>query len=357
MAPVRIATFVATLALATSLAAQEEVAELTGTLSFRIGSPSGRVERLVVAIGDGGAGPYKAVLTGDPGLPTHAIYRPRDLRPFTAQNPMPIVAFANGGCRNTSGEFRNMLSELASHGFLVVAVGPAGNAVVMGSEERTNTTNAAQLLDGVTWAIAENSRAEGPYYHRLATTKVAVTGQSCGAQLAVDVSTDPRVATTIAMSQGINMNPPATGAVNATGRGPGRGPAVAQDKRYAPYAPALVRSPEDPAPAPRPNRAEVLGKLHAPILYITGGDTDSGHRSASLNYAASDGAPAAHAWQPVGHYPATYREPNGGAFAQAAAAWLNWQLKGDKEAAKVFLGTDCGLCKDPKWTLQKKRLE
>src|SRR5579884_4318666 len=94
--------------------AQETVPELNGTLPFNIDSKSGRVERLAVMIGDGGTGPFKAVLWGEPTLPTHAFYRPRDLRPFNRQNPLPIVAFANGGCRNTSGEFRNMLSEIAS---------------------------------------------------------------------------------------------------------------------------------------------------------------------------------------------------------------------------------------------------
>src|ERR1051326_3761653 len=148
-------------------AAQDEPPELTGTLSFNVGSRSGRVERLAVTIGDGGTGAYKAVLMGDPGLPTHAIYRPRDLRPFGARNPLPVVAFANGGCRNTSGEFRNFLSDIASQGFLVIAIGPAGNAVVMGSEERTNMTAASQLLDAVSWAAAENARMGSAYYQKI----------------------------------------------------------------------------------------------------------------------------------------------------------------------------------------------
>jgi hypothetical protein len=349
-------TALAALMLPVAVQAQDDAPELTGTVAFNVGSRSGRVERLVVQIGDGGTGPYKAVLVGDPSLPTHAIYRPRDLRPFGPQNPLPIVAFGNGGCRNTSGEFRNILSEIASQGFLVVAIGPAGNAVVMGGEERQNMTAASQLLDGVTWAVNENSRQGSPYYQKLAPTKIAVSGQSCGAQQAISVSDDPRVTTTVALSQGINMAPP------GAGRAGGRGPASpATDARYAPMAPTLVRAPADPnAPAPPPapqNRAEVLTKIHAPIIFITGGDTDTGHRSATQNYEAIDQVPAVHAWQQVGHYPATYREPNGGAFAKAAGAWLKWQLKGDKEAAKMFLGPDCGLCKDPKWTIERKKLE
>jgi hypothetical protein len=349
--------------------AQEEVPELTGSVAFSVGSPSGRVERLAVTIGDGGTGPYKAILWGEPSLPTHAIYRPRDLRPFGPQNKLPIVAFGNGGCRNTSGEFRNLLSEIASQGFLIVSIGPAGNSVVMGSEERTNTTASSQLLDGVTWAVAQNSRQGGAYYQKLDVTKIALMGQSCGAQQAIEMSGDPRVTTTVALSQGINIGPPGAGrgGSGAGGRGgsgrggaeAGRGPAPA-DPRYAPMAPLLVRSPDDPGSGRGPggqNGMELLMRIHSPILFITGGDADSGHRSATQDFEAITQVPEVHAWQAVGHYPATYRQPNGGDFAKAAGAWLKWQLKGDVTASKMFVGLSCGLCTDAKWTVERKKMD
>lgn len=376
--PIRLSLFSASLfllALPTTVLAQvastDDQPEITGSVAFNVASKSGRVERLAVTVGDGGSGPYKAILWGEPTLPTHAIYRPRDLRPFGGQNLLPIVAFGNGGCRNSSGEFRNFLSEIASQGFLVVAIGPAGNALVMGGEERQNTTAASQLLDGVTWAVAENSREGSPYFHKLDVAKIALTGQSCGSQQAIQVSGDPRVTTTVALSQGINMGPPPTppagaanGAPNAAGA-PGRAGAAgrgggATDQRYAPFAPPLVRSPDAAGAGRGPGRGnatEILAKIHAPIIFITGGDSDHGHPSATQNFAAIDQVPAVHAWQQVGHYPATYREPNGGAFAKAAESWLKWQLKGDKEAAKMFLGPDCGLCRDPKWTIERKKLD
>ena len=349
--------------------AQEAVPELTGTVSFNVESRSGRVERLAVTIGDGGTGPYKAILAGEPGLPTHGIYRPRDLRPFGGRSLLPIVAFGNGGCRNTSGEFRNFLSDLASQGFLVVAIGPAGNAVVMGSEERTNMTFASQLLDGVTWAIAENARAGSAYYQKIDTSKVAVAGQSCGASQAIEVSPDSRITTTIALNQGINtggrggrgQNPGAPAANNpATAQGNraggGRGAAAPRDIRYAPHAPNLVRDPNSGEAPPRPNGAEILEKLHGPILFLNGGPSDSGHRAAKANFDSIQNVPAMHAHTDVGHYPATYRQPNGGAFAQVAGAWLKWQLKGDQTAAKMFVGASCGLCTDSKWTIERKKL-
>ena len=339
------------------IAQQKKVPELTGTIAFDVDSRSGRVETLEVTIGNGGTGPYQAILSGDPSLPTHAIYRPHNLQPFGKTNPLPIVAFANGGCRNTSGEFRNFLSDIASQGFLVVSIGPAGNSVVMGSEERTNTTASSQLLDGVTWAIAENGRESSGFYQKVDVTKVAVMGQSCGGGQAVDVSLDPRVTTTVVLNQGVNMAQRTPGALAGQPRRAPGSPAPPPD-RYAPLAPALVRAPEDSAaPVPSPNRLEILGKLHAPILFLNGGPKDSGFANAKANFEAIQHIAVALAYQDVGHYPATYRQPNGGAFAKAVGAWLKWRLKGDEAAKKMFSGDACGLCQDPTWTLERKTIE
>src|SRR5580658_7926856 len=228
-------TVVAMFAMAALLAADSlPQPDLVGSIGFDVHSKSGRVETLAIKIGDGGTGRYKAILAGDSGLPTHAIYRPRDLAPFHGSNLLPVVAFANGGCRNSSGEFRNMLSEIASHGFLVVAVGPAGNAVVMGSEGRTGTSGASQLLDGVTWAAAENDRQGSEYYHKIDTSKVAVMGQSCGGAQAIDVSLDPRVTTSVILNSG-------------AGLGAGRGPAAATNAAPpAPPAPAAGSGGAEP---------------------------------------------------------------------------------------------------------------
>ena len=83
------------LLLAMPAEGRQKPPELTGTLTFDVGSASGRVESLAVQIGDGGTGRHRAILAGDPSLPTHAVYRPRDLRPFGGKLLLPIVAF---GC-------------------------------------------------------------------------------------------------------------------------------------------------------------------------------------------------------------------------------------------------------------------
>jgi hypothetical protein len=58
---------------------------------------------------------------------------------------------------------------------------------------------------------------------------------------------------------------------------------------------------------------------------------------------------------PVGHG-GTYFEPNGGKAARIVVDWLEWQLRGDAEAAKGFVGPDCRWCSDPEVTLERKNL-
>jgi dienelactone hydrolase len=359
--------------IASNTVAQQKPPDLTGTLSFDIDSDSGRVERLAVTIGDGGSGRYKAILAGDPSLPTHAIYRPRDLRPFGGRNLLPIVAFGNGGCRNGSGEFRNFLSDIASHGYLVVAIGPAGDAVVGGSEGPGGQTQASQLLDGVDWATKENDRKDSEYYQKVDTSKVAVMGQSCGTGQATQVSGDARVTTTVFMNGGPTRAGAPPSAQRAAVAAPGDTPEVRgaygtydprrslgtsnemsaalarMTKRYAPYG---ITPPRNSSAAAQPSQPS----FHGPVAFINGGPSDTAYNRALSGFEEVQNVPALFAFQDVGHYPATYRQPHGGAFAVAVEAWLDWTLKGDKSASRMFVGSSCGLCTDPKWKVQIKNL-
>jgi hypothetical protein len=53
----------------------------------------------------------------------------------------------------------------------------------------------------------------------------------------------------------------------------------------------------------------------------------------------------------------TYWEPNGGPAAQVVVKWLDWQLRGDDTAGRMFKGKDCGLCRDAAWSLKTKGLD
>jgi hypothetical protein len=78
---------------------------------------------------------------------------------------------------------------------------------------------------------------------------------------------------------------------------------------------------------------------------------------AKLAFDALTSAPVFLATRDFGHYPATYREPRGGAFATVAVAWLKWRLHNDTAAARTFVADTCGLCRDSKWTVERKHLQ
>ena len=68
-----------------------------------------------------GTGPFPATRVEDPTLPTHTLYYPAGLPRIAAK--LPVILWANGGCRNTSIEFTAFLGELASRGYFIVAHG------------------------------------------------------------------------------------------------------------------------------------------------------------------------------------------------------------------------------------------
>jgi hypothetical protein len=334
--------------------------ELVGTLPYA--TAMAPVRYIMVQIGDGGSGRYKSVLVGDPTLTTHTLYRPKDLRPFGPNNRMPIVAYGNGGCANRSNEVRNFLTEIASRGFLIVVIGPAIDSAFGGTTFGGTPTTPSQLLDAVAWATAENTRAGSQYFGKVDTTKVAVMGQSCGGVQAMDVSLDPRVSTTVMLNSGL-LPPGGMGRRGVAGATPAQAP------QASPPAPAAA-GPGAPGGGQPPAAAagrgmggttitkEALAKLHAPVLYLVGGKGDVAFPNAADDFARIQTVPVFLANRDVGHYPATYLEPRGGAFGIAASAWLEWQLKGDQNAAKMFKGGDkCGLCADPKWTIEKKQID
>jgi hypothetical protein len=99
---------------------------------------------------------------------------------------------------------------------------------------------------------------------------------------------------------------------------------------------------------------DVLQTLHTPVIYIQGGPTDIAYANGMDDFTRVAHVPIAIANLPVGHG-GTFQEPNGGAAASVAVSWLNWQLRGDAASAKRFMGADCGLCQDTRWTFERKQ--
>ena len=292
-----------------------------------------------------GSGPYPAIIEGDPGVPGHTIYRPENLSPFSPENPMPVVAWGNGGCANSSRMHANFLAEIASHGFLVAAIGPFDASG--GASKQGGQTKSAQLLEALDWATAENKRSDSKYYGKVDPSRFAAMGMSCGGLQALEVSPDPRVTTSVIMNSGI---------LNTPFRAPKEGfPKAGTPKAGVPKAEA----PKEGAPPkmmlvmPEVEK-ELLKKLHAPIFYVIGGEKDIAYPNAVDDFAKIDSVPVAMANLDVGHG-GTYNQPNGGEFGRVAVAWLKWQMEGDENAGKMFSGASCGLCDDAEWKFEKKK--
>src|SRR5690606_18911322 len=96
-------------------------------------------------------------------------------------------------------EHVNFLSEVSSHGFLIVAIGLMPQEGKKGDGKSTSK----QLTDGIDWAIAQNKDPKSPYHNRLDVSKIAVSGMSCGGLQALEVASDPRVSTVVICNSGI----------------------------------------------------------------------------------------------------------------------------------------------------------
>lgn len=270
-----------------------------------------------------GTGPYPALKEVDPGLRGQVIYRPANLAGMRSKK-LGVYAFGNGACTDDAAHTRLHLLEIASHGYLVIVPGaiytgpgaierpahlpPAGPNAVL--------TTHQQLGEAITWALAENTRAGSPYFGRIDPDAIAVSGFSCGGLQAMFNARDPRVRTVVMMNSGLFVDGPTTMA------------GMSGDKK-------------------------LLDTLHTPVLYVLGGESDIAYTAGMDDFARITHVPAAAANIDKGHG-GTYWEPNGGAAAQVVVKWLDWQLRGDAVAARSFTGKDCGLCRDPAWSLKTK---
>jgi dienelactone hydrolase len=277
--------------------------------------PAANVPAREVVIERGGAGPYPAIATEDPTLPGMTIFRPRDLSGFGRDRKLPVLLWGNGACANTTQEHKNFLNEIASHGYLILAIGLLDQI-----EERNETsrgpTQSHQLLAALDWIQARSGTAGNLFSGKVDPTRVAAMGMSCGGLQAIEISGDPRITTTVVCNSGVLPSP-----------SPLKG------------MPALTK--------------EALLKYHGPVLYIMGGPTDIAYANAMDDFARVPQVPIVMTNHNVGHG-GTYAQPHGGEFTKVALAWVDWQLKGQTAASRMFLGADSTLAHDPKWTVQAK---
>ena len=261
-------------------------------------------------------GPYQ--VTSEPafGAPGFHVYRPAALDAFPKTDTLPVMVWGDGGCGIDSGHFSGFLTTIASHGVLVVGTVPQEGAA-------PRQENADDMRTAIDWVEKENVRAGSPLNGKIAVDKVAAMGTSCGGFLSLTLGADPRVKTIGVFNSGVRT-PPA-GAPQGNG---GR-------------------------PSPQPT-AEALPKLHGPVLLLNGSDADFLMGASAATFEAINNVPAFYGARHNGGHSATYFHPGGGEFANVASNWLLWTFKGDKEAGKMFVGGNCGLCTNSNWDVKSK---
>lgn len=277
--------------------------------------------------GDMGSGPHPAVMEVDPSLSRHVIYRPADLSQFEGDKKLGIYVWGNGACSDDAGSVRNHLYEIASHGYLVVASGFIGEELERVQAARGSAepgappqvpTSTQDLVDGLDWALAQNGQAGSKYRGRIDLQMTAASGFSCGGVQALGIATsDKRINALIVQNSGLF---PSDG---------------------TPLLPGMDL----------PKSA--LADLDMPVLYIQGGPTDIAWANGYDDYERINHVPIALVGLPVGHG-GTYFDPHGGAAAMIATDWLEWQLRGDEDAARSFIGENCRICTVPGWTIERK---
>ena len=266
-------------------------------------------------VDDGGTGPYKAIMTEAEGFEAHTIFVPQNIEPFSAQNPLPVLVWGNGACNNSPFEHIKFLSEIASHGYLVVATGyiPMTDEAYKGPMSTTE-----QQIQSIDWAIAQNADPKSPYYQKIDTKHICLSGMSCGGLQTLHNCADSRVSALMICNSGLFNDQNAASAV-----------------------------PNMPMP-----RKTKLADIHTPVIYILGGKPDIAYENGMDDFHRIAHVPAIAINLPVGHG-GTYAQPHGGEFAVAALAWLDWQLKGSNEASQMFLGAQPKLLQREGWTLEK----
>jgi dienelactone hydrolase len=282
--------------------------------------------------GSSPTGPFAIVIEHDPGLATHTIYRPREL----SLDEHPVLVWGEGACAKNGLLFPEYLSEIASHGFVVIADGPpiarppgapraGGNGPPAGGggpppggggppADRFTMVNGTALVAAIDWLEAESKNRNSRFYRKVDVERVAAMGMSCGGLMAYGASNDPRVATVGIWNSGLF-----------------------EDER----------------------NAAVYSGIHGSVIIVTGGESDIAYANGKRDFEVMPPhLPVFYGVHPSVGHGGTYNQDNGGPFGVVAVAWLKWQLMGDTSATGRghFVGGDCGICKDATWQVAARSL-
>lgn len=306
----------------------------------------------------GGPGPYKAEITELEGMDGYSVFKPVDMKSASAvEGPLPVILFGNGGCARNSRGFFEFLTNIASHGYVIISNGiyadgavppqprPAQQAAPAPQPQQTvpqpqqSAEDARKaMMDGFRKAEAQNvadakdflkalnhierlsQNKKSEFYNAIDTRNVAAMGQSCGGgqALILGSSQDQRIRTTVVLNSGVAY--------------------LDDGKEW------MVGK-------------DALQDLGGPIVYIVGGKGDVAYANAADDFQRITKVPVALCNLNVGHG-GTYGQAHGGSFADVTLLWLDLQFKGKKENEKVFRYSELpAYLKKEGWTIHQKNYD
>ena len=244
-------------------------------------------------------GKYAVVVHVAPGNDALKVLHPTDLAAFPAKDTLPVLVWGNGGCAIDNPRYEGFLQTIASHGFIVISTrspaAPAAAAAAPAAGRRLRHARAQANGGGPRvrhrLGLPENAREGSPLKGKIDTKHVAVMGQSCGGRLSMEL---------------------------------GRRLARIDHRRVQRRA------------AARPD-ADAHAAAH-PALFINGGERDFMMGPSKATFDAIDKLPVFYGSRHGAGHTATAYHAGGGEFANVATNWVRWQFKGDKQAAKMFIG-------------------
>ena len=259
-------------------------------------------------IDNGGSGRYKAIVVSEKTLPNFTVYRPRNIK-YAArrEGPLPILIWCNGACSGSSTSYERLLNHIASHGYVVVGIG----AFEMTDDERDDGgSDEKMVVEAYNWLVKQEKLTTSDYFHAINVKNVALAGHSCGGAQAIANCSKSWVKTLLIMNAGM-------GGMSMGGASP-----------------------------------STLNSLHCPLIYMTGGTGDVAYENAKTDYGKVKKPVAWADLSDAGHNPG-YWEQYGGRFGTIAIKWMDWQLKGYKQNARIFLKPDLtGF--DSHWTVKTR---
>lgn len=262
-------------------------------------------------VDNGGSGLYKSIAVSEKSLPNFVVYRPNNLYwASTREKKLPVLIWGNGGCMDTSVGYERLLIEIASQGYIVIAI---GELQMKYGDRRELHTPSEMMVEALNWISEQTRDRNSIYFDCVDTLKIAAAGHSCGGAQVLYNSKESRLKTFLILNAGM-------GDMEMAG--------------------ASRKS---------------LENLQKPVLYLTGGEGDVAYKNAQLDYERILNAPVALGDLSTAGHGGTYKEERGGDFGRMILAWLDWQLKEKVEQKNIFLESDLKVF--PAWTMKQKNFD